>query len=157
MTTDDSARNALIAIGVDPDMAVITDNANKQRGKVRDNRICICGHGMSRHKEIAGEIMCKPSRLDCPCKAPRAVLEVDDTRAFLRKTVGGGAMHALSRGLSALIMSGKSAEWIVDLKCDRCGKVDEIVTPVPVTKSGHAMSYPTGYDALLCQECREEV
>jgi hypothetical protein len=54
-------------------------------------------------------------------------------------------------------MSGKSAEWIVDLKCDRCGKVDEIVTPVPVTKSGHATSQPTGYDALLCQECREEV
>jgi hypothetical protein len=54
-------------------------------------------------------------------------------------------------------MSGKSAEWIVDLKCDRCGKVDEIVTPVPVTKSGHATSHATGYDALLCQECREEV
>jgi hypothetical protein len=155
MTTD--ASDALRALGIDPDSAIQTDNALKDRSSDKDKRVCLCGHGMSKHKEIAGVVMCKPSRMDCPCKKSRAVLDVEDTRVFLRRTVGGGMMHALSRGLSALVSSGKSATWIVELKCDRCGSVDEIVSPVPVTQSGHATTYATGYDALLCQSCREEV
>lgn len=155
MTTD--ASDALRAMGIDPDSAIQMDKALKDRSGLRDKRVCICGHGVTKHTDVAGAVMCKPSRMECPCKKVRPVLDVDDTRVFLRRTVGGGAMHALSRGLSALVMSGKSATWIVELKCDRCGNLDEIVNPVPVTQSGHATTYATGYDALLCQPCREEV
>lgn len=157
MMNDGNASDALKALGIDPDEAQKMDSALKDRSSMKDKRVCICGHGVTKHTDVAGAVMCKPSRMECPCKKVRAVLDVEDTRVFLRRTVGGGAMHALSRGLSALVMAGKSAKWIVELKCDRCQAIDQIVTPVPVTQSGHATTYATGYDALLCQSCREEV
>lgn len=154
--SDMSAQNALAALGIDLDEAVKVDKALKQRGP-RDTRICICGHGISKHTDIAGRVVCKPSAMQCSCKHTRPVLDVEDTRLFLRSTQGGGSMHALSRGLSALALAGKNATWLVELKCDRCGAVDEIVTPVPVSKEGRSRSEDTGYHGLLCQSCREEI
>jgi hypothetical protein len=95
--------------------------------------------------------------MECPCKSARAVLEVGDIRKFLRTTSGGGKLHALTLGMLSHIETEKPMTWLVDLKCDRCGKDDKNVVPVPVTQSGKAVSYPTGYDALLCPECRTEV
>jgi hypothetical protein len=122
----------------------------------RDGRICLCGHPMGRHTSVAGITLCKPTRMECPCRASRAVLECDDVRPFLRKTSGAGAMHALGRGIAAASERGKTVTWLVEMKCDRCKKEGKL-SPVPVTKQGSASNEPTGYDALLCAECRLEV
>jgi hypothetical protein len=122
----------------------------------RDGRICICGHPVGRHTNIAGIVLCKPTRMECPCKSVRPVLECDDVRPFLRKTSGSGAMHALGRGIAAAHERGKNVAWLVEMKCDRCQK-DGRLSPVPVTKQGVASNEATGYDALLCAECRLEV
>jgi hypothetical protein len=148
--------DALKAVGIDLEEAVKMDATLSTR-KTRDDRVCLCGHGKTRHTEVAGMTFCKPSKMECPCKKERLVLSVESTRPFMRKTEGGGAMHALIRGLSVLINQGKTAEWIVDLRCDRCGADDVVVAPVPVTQNGVASVEATGYDALLCQGCREVI
>lgn len=128
-----------------------------RRYRNTDSRICLCGHGASRHTVINGVVYCKPARMECPCKKLRPVLEVDDTRKFLYRTNGAGPMHALSMGILASAREQKKVEWIADLVCDRCGEQTGSVVPVPVTQTGHATSYATGYDALLCPTCRTEV
>ena len=122
-----------------------------------DRQVCACGHAMSRHTVIHGVVLCKPARMECPCKRARPVLETTDTRMFIRKTDGSGSAHALIRGIRAAVEKAKQVAWIVDLKCDRCGKADNNVVPVPVTQGGIATTYATGYDALLCPSCRVEV
>lgn len=123
-----------------------------------DRRICACGHRVSAHTEVAGVTFCKPTRMECPCKKCRPVMEVENTRYFIRATHGGGALHALSQGLVNLAEEGKGAKWIIDLKCDRCGTTtDGPPIPVPVTQNGIAVDYATGFDALLCPTCRTEV
>lgn len=123
-----------------------------------DKRVCACGHRVAAHTEIAGVTFCKPARMECPCKKCRPVLEAEDTRVFLRSTRGGGRLHALSQGLYALLQREKKVRWIIEFKCDRCGaSTGKPLTPVPVTQSGIATTYPTGYDALLCDECRTSV
>lgn len=156
LTNSSSASDALSALGLTVEEVAEIDHALMTRSP-RDNRICLCGHGVSKHTEMAGVVNCKPSAMDCPCKKIRPVIETNDTRMFLRSTQGGGAMHALSRGLSALAMAGKSATWLIELKCDRCGAVDEVVVPVPITSNGHSANKATGFDALLCPNCRDEV
>lgn len=152
-----SALDALSALGLNKDEVLEIDTALRTRPAVRDGRICLCGHGVGKHVEVGGIVLCKPSKMDCPCKTLRPVIDAEDTRPFLRKTQGGGAMHALTRGLAALAETGKDADWIVDLVCDRCGEENESLAPVPVTKDGRATVAATGYDALLCPTCREEV
>jgi hypothetical protein len=142
---------------MDIDEILEMDSDLRTRPIQRDGRICLCGHGMSKHTIANGIVFCKPSKMDCPCKNARAVLDAEDTRPFLRKTQGAALKHALSRGLAALIASGKDAVWLIDLECDRCKEPSETLVPVPVTKSGFASEDVTGYDALLCQRCREEV
>jgi len=151
------SKNPLEAMGMNMDEVLEMDSVLRTRPAKRDGRICICGHGVMKHTELGGMVNCKPSKMDCPCKKIRPVLDAEDTRPFLRKTQGGGPMHALSRGLASLLSTGKEAEWIIDLKCDRCGKESDTLIPVPVTQSGVAVTEPTGFDALLCQNCREEV
>jgi hypothetical protein len=143
----------MAAMGISLEEAVEVDEAMRDRPAGRDGRVCICGHGAGRHTVANGVVYCKPARMDCPCKKLRPVVEAEDTRAFLRKTGGAGPMHALVRGMSAVISAGKRVEWIVDLKCDKCGAEGHVV-PVPVTRNGIVMAEPTGYDALLCVSCR---
>lgn len=147
----------LSAFGLSKEEVLVIDETLKDRPTTRDGRICICGHGAGRHKMIGGYSVCNPSRMSCPCKALRAVLDVEDTRSFLRKTSGGGPLHALTRGIAAMPEEKyKTAKWLVEMKCDRCGEVSNLA-PVPVTQNGIATDYPTGYDALLCETCRTEV
>lgn len=143
----------MAAMGISLDEAIEADEALRERPTSRDGRVCICGHGAGRHSLNNGVVWCKPARMDCPCKKLRPVLEVEDTRPFLRKTAGAGPLHALVRGMSAVLSSGKRVEWIIDLKCDKCGAEGQ-VAPVPVTRNGLVMSEATGYDALLCMKCR---
>jgi hypothetical protein len=131
-------------------------NEDLMRKGPRDQRICLCGHAVSRHTEIVGIVQCKPSKMDCACKKVRAVLEVSDTRFFLRTTEGSGAMHALTRGMVAARAKGVRIEWLGEVKCDKCGAVGP-VSPVTVTPNLHAANYDTGFNSMLCAECRAEL
>jgi hypothetical protein len=136
--------------------ALEEDEKLRQRPAERDGRICLCGHPVSRHTVVNGLVFCKPTRMECPCKKVRAVIDTNDVRPFLRKTEGSGPMHALGRGLAAAITKGLDVVWLVEKKCDRCG-TEGPVAPVPVTQRGGATRSATGFDALLCQACRQEV
>jgi hypothetical protein len=122
----------------------------------RDGRICLCGHPNKRHTTYSGIVSCTPTKMSCPCKKVRLVVDASDTRPFLRKTHGAGVFHALGQAMVGAKKSGISVEWIVDMKCDRCG-VEGPVSPVPVNQRGISVDEATGYDALLCRTCREEV
>ena len=137
------------------DDALEANDSLAQRGP-RDQRVCLCGHAVSRHTEIAGIAMCKPSKMECSCKKMRPVLRVTDLRVFLRKTDGSGPMHALGRGMATAVARGVGIEWLVEAKCDRCG-AEGPMSPVAVTQAGHAASHDTGYNALLCGECRTQI
>jgi len=120
----------------------------------RDGRICLCGHPMKRHANYGAGSTCSPSRLICPCKKSRPVIETSDTRVFLRKTRGSGSGHALAQGI--LAAKGKhDITWLVEMKCDKC-EAEGKVSPVAVSQRGTIMDEATGFDALLCQKCREE-
>lgn len=134
------------------------DNKNHQR----DNRICICGHPISRHNHLVGAehlIECKPTAMTCRCKQEhiRPVIEVSDMRDFLRKTTGNGKMHALGRGMAASFAKGHKVEWIVPISCDGCGATDVQVSPVNVDANGLVRDRETGISRLLCSVCRTEV
>lgn len=124
----------------------------------RDRRVCICGHSMKRHEDASGRgiIQCSVGKQNCPCKNARAVLETTDTRNFMRKTIGSGSMHALSLGIAGAISAGHDVHWIVDLKCDKCG-AEGTLSPTAVSQNGIPQDDATGYDALLCRECRRGV
>jgi hypothetical protein len=125
---------------------------SRQKRSDRDNRICVCGHPVARH-ETGYAVYCKPSKMECPCKKVRAVLQVGDVRCFLRKTSGAGQFHALGLGLKTAYDRGFAVDWLIDQKCDKCGE-EGAVSPVPVTINGVESSEATGYDALLCKKCR---
>lgn len=151
------AKNALAAMGLDLNEVLDMDNTLRSRPAVRDGRICICGHGVSKHTQYPGDrVRCKPSKMECPCRQVRAVIDVEDTRPFLRRTQGAGSEHALTRGLAALAQSGKEAHWLIDLVCDKCGEFSENIVPVPVTGDGRVSggTEATGYDMMLCTTCR---
>jgi hypothetical protein len=123
-------------------------------GVERDARICICGHSVRRHGgQEVGAVYCLPSKMQCPCRFLRVVVETQDTRDFLRKTVGAGPMHALGRGIQTAKEKGHWVKWVIDVKCDKCGK-ETPVSPVPVTKQGVIMQEAAEMTALLCSECR---
>jgi hypothetical protein len=116
--------------------------------------VCICGHPVGRHDDTSGLVVCSAGKFSCPCKNIRAVVKVDNARIFLRRTKGGGALHALSQGLLSAREAGQKIEWLIEQKCDLCGKAKQL-SPVPVTQRGVIVSDPTGYDKLLCAQCRE--
>jgi hypothetical protein len=148
-----SARDALAAMGVSVDEAIEADKSQKDR-KPRDPRVCLCGHAINRHTTPAGVVYCKPSQLDCDCKKIEAVIEVEDTRLFLRKTNGPGLEHALIRGMSALADAGKEAKWLVPIECAKCKTTEGAIMPAPINiHSSTVANESTGYNALLCQDC----
>jgi len=152
--------NALEMMGITLEEGLAADKAMLEKTTTKRQRtpeICICGHSVTKHSNHVGLVNCKPAALDCPCKKLRVVLEAEDTRLFLRKTGGAGAMHALSRGITSSIQAGKAVKWTVDLMCDRCQSSANNVVPVPVTQNGYGADYATGFDALLCPECRTQV
>lgn len=153
-----SAQDALAMMGITADDVDEADAELLEKKKHGvDRQICACGHALARHTVVSGVVFCKPARMECPCKRQRPVLEAEDTRMFIRKTDGAGSAHALTRGIRASIEKEKSVAWTVDLVCDRCGVESNSIVPVPVTQNGHASLYATGYDALLCPDCRVEV
>lgn len=151
------AADILKSMGIDPDEAVERDADLSKRQK-KDRRICVCGHAVNRHYEImSGRWACKPSRMDCRCENSRPVLEVEDTRMFLRKTNGPGVEHALSRGMAALYHAGKTAEWIDGPECDACGSSDGPIIPCPISGAKRIAYQETKDNALLCSDCLEKL
>ena len=137
--------------------------AYKQEPRSSDRRICICGHAMSRHhfNDYTGSHYCKPGQLACACINPRAVLEVPNTRYFMRKSHGSGPKHALVLGAVASIEAlgddfSNSRKWLVEELCDVCGQETKFY-PVRVTPNGLALTdtdEDQGVTAFLCLECR---
>lgn len=152
-----SAEDALAAIGISVSEAIEGDSSLLRSAGSRDKSICVCGHPVSRHTDTHGAVYCKPTRMECPCKKVRPVLEAEDLRCFLRKTAGSGSMHALTRGMAASAQKEKKVRWAIDLKCDRCKTEASRLVPAPVTQTGFATHHPTGYDALLCEKCLAEI
>lgn len=101
--------------------------------KKGDGRVCLCGHPFNRHTTIREVTVCKPSRMSCSCRDQVAALEVQNTRAFLRKTTGVGERHALARGMVAAVEAGDSIAWLIPVECSQCGAGD--VVPVGLRKS----------------------
>jgi hypothetical protein len=111
----------LDAFDVNQDELELIDKAVRQPPRRNDKRICICGHAVSRHDKETK--VCKPSRLECPCKRLHPVIDVPNTRYFLSRTMGSGEKHALTRGIFLARQAmgedfDERATWLVDLKCE---------------------------------------
>lgn len=143
----------LLGFGIE-EVEAAEEKISSQGRLDRDQRICACGHPMTRHWTEQGKTYCKPSKLECPCKfeSHRAVLKAANTRRFLCKTVGTGPEHALARGILASVKAGEKIEWLIDMVCDFCGEKDRLY-PSPVIAPKTVRYVPTGYDALLCGKC----
>jgi hypothetical protein len=51
---------------------------------------------------------------------------------------------------------GIEVKWLVEAKCDRCEN-EGPVSPVAVTQTLHSSNYDTGFNNLLCANCRMEI
>jgi hypothetical protein len=152
-------------------------DTRQKRGGPIDRRICMCGHPINRHKiHMTPEnpkgvpwtegpvpstgMLCRINAMNCSCKEPIPVLKVTDARSFLRTTEGAGAAHALIRGIRD-IMPKATYEWLIDIKCQRCGVIgaEHKIQPVPLTKLQKKTldGKSQGYDRFLCLNCREDV
>lgn len=147
--------DAFEMLDIDYDEAL--DANDKMKRNPRDNRICLCGHPVARHKDWGiGTIRCEPSRMMCRCTSLQPVIEADDTRVFLRKTTGSGAFHALGRGMAAARDKNIEVRWIGTPECSRC-KNQGPVSPVAVNDALRIANEDTGKNALLCASCRMEL
>lgn len=119
-----------------------------------DRRICVCGHPVGRHTEFAGRVNCAPTRMACPCGELVPVIDVSDTRAFLRKTHGGGTLHALMQGLQAVVTKGHEWSWVEGFPvCVRCRTEGVAVLPFALDRRGRVSAEPERTNVLLCAEC----
>jgi len=153
----EQAEKAMAVLGVTLEEIEQAD-VDKRKDGPRDQRICVCGHAVSKHTVVEGrgQVTCKPSAMHCPCKSLRPVLRTSDTRCFLRKTDGPGAEHALSRGMMEAVKRSKTIEWIVPIVCDRCEQPTDKVIPTPIaqgTAGVYKKNEPAAQNALLCRDC----
>lgn len=137
----------------------------RSTGRSNDRRICICGHAMSRHKfdKFQNKHICKPGQLACPCINQRAVIEVPNTRYFMRKSHGSGSKHALAMGYAASKEAlgeedfAEAIKWLVEPKCDICGTETKYY-PVRTNTTGTPIldiDDDLGVTAFMCVECRD--
>jgi hypothetical protein len=160
---ENTGLQALEALGLSLEQAILIDDSHRGRPKTRDGRICICGHSKNRHKQAAGEWLCVLPKFRCGCKSPNYVLDVSDTRSFTRRTKGSGMNHALYRALAANAQAEKDTNetkpvvWLVSqpLVCMKPGcNSTEGVLVTPVSEFGIAVDYESSHNAFLCVECR---
>jgi hypothetical protein len=135
---------------------VLEADETRERGRPKSKTICLCGHALSRHEDMGdGRAPCNALMRNCRCRNPIAVLETEDVRVFMSKTEGGAALHALTRGLLAANKKGIEVSWIDEQRyCHSCETTDTRLTPVAVTRNGLPATEDTGYNALLCDDCR---
>jgi hypothetical protein len=134
--------------------------ANEILGRVaskKDGRICICGHSNGRHDFEHGVLTCQAAKQICPCLEKRLVLQVSNSRAFIRKTQGPGPLHALTLGVKSALAAGHEVKWLVEAKCDKCGSEGKVI-PAAIDERSKRISYePSGLNKFLCRDCREEL
>jgi len=162
MTTS-TAEEFLSTIGIDVAKVDANEDRQVRRGRT-DKRVCICGHGVSRHTVLAQGVLCEPTKTPCRCHEIDPVIEVSDIRYFLRKTSGPSELHALIRGIRAMSESeektgikatvNKLRPWV----CVFCDS-EEGTNPYPLTKEGRRNFEGTseGYDKFVCAACREKL
>lgn len=140
-----------------------------EKTMLKDGRVCVCGHSSKRHTVTRGTWQCSANRASCACRENRPVIRVDNARIFLRKTVGSGALHALSQGMADALtpktkkdkdgddvfVPAQNIEWLIELKCDACGEDAERLIPVCINESGRIMDFSTPKSLLICRPCRE--
>ena len=144
--------SALDALGIEQAeiQAFLAEHDRKPVGR----EVCLCGHALNKHTEmVPGVISCVTARIWCPCQVPQPVVEVQDTRFFMRTTYGYGPKHALSTGLYALKLRGKWSRLIKELMCSRCGTSASNLAPASVDPSGRVSMRPTARNVLLCPIC----
>lgn len=122
---------------------------------IQERQVCICGHALVRHTkgDVAG--YCNYGKAWCDCTEPIPVLDPDDLRPFVYSTTGVGKKHALAKALYTLRKNGKSARWLIERVCFRCGSEGQTVFPTALTRDKR-IARGSGYtNALLCRECVE--
>jgi hypothetical protein len=148
--------------GMTPKMSAARGTWLKRSRKApADTTVCVCGHPVARH--LPGGT-CAPTRMSCWCREARPVMEVGDTRAFLRKTKGVSA-HALSSGVDALHGKQKSWAWLPGKQaCAECGEQGVVVFPLVVNTATRELVVDfTGFiprearDELFCWPCVEKL
>ena len=116
-------------------------------------QICICGHSLSRHTKSEPSSYCNVAKAWCDCAEPLPVLEPEDLRTFVFSTNGVGKKHALAKGLHALRKNGKSARWLIERLCFRCGVEGRTVYPTALTRDKRIARGAGHTNALLCESC----
>jgi hypothetical protein len=146
------------------DVKKVNSKAVSQARMGRDSGICSCGHPKSRHKYLdnRGHWNCEPSRMSCNCRNLEVVLEAQDTRDFLTKTLGNGAEHALSRGIDVTMKKGKWVKWVdTGRTCWVCKDPDKKTTIVAYKVVGEMPVECKGEggqkNRMMCNECRESI
>ena len=128
--------------------------SNSRDSTPKPHLICICGHALNKHGTLGpGRNYCRTAQMWCPCGEVEAVLEVQDSRYFMRATYGYGAKHALIAGLARLIEVGKNARWVVPLRCQNCGSFEGPVLPVAIDSRGELSDKPEKLNLLSCMNC----
>ncbi len=116
-------------------------------------QICICGHSLSRHTKSEVSGYCNVAKAWCDCAEPMSVLEPEDLRTFVFSTNGVGKKHALAKGLHALRKNGKTARWLIERVCFRCGAEGRTVFPAALTRDKRIARGSGHTNALLCEPC----
>lgn len=160
---EQSSLEALESLGLSLDQAIKVDDSLRDRPRLRDGRVCICGHSKNRHKQAQGEWICNLPKFRCKCKNPHYVLEASDIRSFTRRTRGAGMNHALYRAIAANAqMEGETEEkkpitWLIEqpFVCmkPKCSSVTGVMI-TPVSEFGSAVDYESSHNAFLCIKCR---
>lgn len=147
--------------------------APKKAGKIRDGRVCVCGHGAGAHGPTSrehfdvpldelpkGMVGCSAGRHRCACEEFYPVLETSDVRRFMSKTIGPGADHALARGVATALAAGVSVRWNENIPCGRCHAEGERLLPVAVRvdeRGARVALSTTPHNYLLCGTCRDSL
>jgi len=150
---------------LDADLVNQMNDIYRAEPRSHKREICACGHAISRHRyDTQNNVwLCKPGQLACDCGHRMAVIEVPNTRYFMRKSQGSGAKHALPRGIAASIEAlGEKFEaerkWLIPPVCGRCGTESKYF-PVRVNAAGRILddteSPAIVLTAFLCPECRK--
>ena len=128
------------------------------KGREKEERICICGHHLGRHTEFDnGMVDCKVVKYECSCVKIRPVLKSNKVKPFIRTTTGFGAEHALLKGVAGAIKIGAEIEWIAEPICDKCGKEDKVLPVALNPVSLRITNIGTRVNQLLCRECIVEM
>lgn len=133
-----------------------------RKRRVKDSRVCICGHAATRHVQAYGVSRCQPGRMACPCGSLQVVLEASDIRGFMCKTTGPGRGHALVKGIAGAERLAERTgvaleiEWVVEVRCQRCGSEDGVV-PAALTSANFISEEPQKLNVLACRKCIGEL